>query len=413
MDAREQRGLEIATKSKLTHKNGLWLVPSQHSGQQYTVDTTADEPRCTCRDFEFRRARCKHIIAVQVTVERTKTTTTKTTAKGKTKTVIETVKVKRLTYAQAWTSYNASQVGEKREFQVLLYELCAGLEAPIQGPGRPRVPLADMIFAAVFKIYSTFSSRRFMSDLREAHTKGFVSEVPHYNTISRYLESETLTAYLKHLITQSSLPLKDVEHDFAVDSSGFSTMQFSRWFDTKYGKDMDYRQWLKLHLMCGTRTHIVTSVEVSRAYAGDSPYFKPLVEQTARNGFKLAEISADKAYLSGGNIRTALQHGAAPFIPFKVNSNPDRGGTIWRRLFHYYNYKRDDFLAHYHKRSNVESTFSMIKSRFGERLRSKTETAQINEALCKVLAHNVCVVIQSIHELNITAPFAAEVQLAS
>jgi len=69
-------------------------------------------------------------------------------------------------------------------------------------------------------------------------------------------------------------------------------------------------------------------------------------------------------------------------------------------MYHFNKYNQEVFNAHYHKRSNVESTFSMIKARFGERLRGKPETAQINEALCKVLAHNICVVIQSIHELN-------------
>jgi len=48
----------------------------------------------------------------------------------------------------------------------------------------------------------------------------------------------------------------------------------------------------------------------------------------------------------------------------------------------------------------------MIKTKFGQRLRSRTLTAQINEALCKVLCHNPCVVIQSVHELGIEAEFA-------
>ena len=43
----------------------------------------------------------------------------------------------------------------------------------------------------------------------------------------------------------------------------------------------------------------------------------------------------------------------------------------------------------YHKRSNAETTFHMIKSKFGEKLSSKTHTAQVNEALCKVLYHNI------------------------
>jgi hypothetical protein len=35
----------------------------------------------------------------------------------------------------------------------------------------------------------------------------------------------------------------------------------------------------------------------------------------------------------------------------------------------------------------------MIKSKFGGSVRSKTEVAQINEVLLKVLCHNICVVI--------------------
>jgi len=47
----------------------------------------------------------------------------------------------------------------------------------------------------------------------------------------------------------------------------------------------------------------------------------------------------------------------------------------------------------------------MIKSKFGIALRSKTKTAQINEALCKILCHNLCCLIQSMFELNIMPEF--------
>jgi len=97
-----------------------------------------------------------------------------------------------------------------------------------------------------------------------------------------------------------------------------------------------------------------------------------------------------------------------PFSRFKSNTQPDRGTDIWSKMFHFYNFKREEFLAHYHKRSNVESVFQMIKSKFGEKLRSKNETAQINEALTKVLAHNLCVVIHSMYELNVTPEFWSE-----
>lgn len=185
-----------------------------------------------------------------------------------------------------------------------------------------------------------------------------------------------------------------------------------RWLDVKYGKQEDRRMWLKLHLTCGVRTNIVTAVQVSDGYAHDYHYFKPLVDRTAESGFTMKEISADKAYLGGDNILASLQHGAIPYIPFKSNSVPQSRYTpkseVWTRMFHFYSLHRAEFLEHYHQRSNIETTFHMIKSKFGQRLRSKTLTAQINEALCKVLCHNLCVVIQSVHELGIETSFAME-----
>ena len=62
----------------------------------------------------------------------------------------------------------------------------------------------------------------------------------------------------------------------------------------KYGNNEDWHDWLIMHLMCGVKTHIVTSVELSNATAHDSPYFKPLVEQTAKAAFTMQEVSADK-----------------------------------------------------------------------------------------------------------------------
>src|SRR5712692_9141909 len=85
------------------------------------------------------------------------------------------------------------------------------------------------------------------------------------------------------------------------------------------------------------------------------------------------------------------QMGAAPFIPFRNNSKskPNMPAPAWDRLFHFYNFRRDEFPAHYHKRGNVESAFSSMKRKFGDFIRSKTEIAQINEALLKVVDHNL------------------------
>jgi len=419
MSIRQQKGLQIANRANITQSGNLWLVPSQSGKGKYQVSLDSQNPRCTCADFDFRQARCKHIYAVEHVIEKTKTTVVEN---GKT-TVTETVKVTRKTYKQEWPAYNAAQTQEKRLFQYLLHQLCQGVGEPAQVMGRKRLPLEDMIFAMAFKVYSTVSCRRFATDLKDAHAKGYLTKLPCYNSIFNYFENEMLTPYLQMLIEESSLPLRAIEKDFAVDSSGLSTCRFVNWTQAKYKwhaesgtmtreqeQFVEKHDWVKLHLMCGVKTNVVTSAEVSDRHANDSLFFKPLVEATAQNGFYVQQVSADKAYLSGGNLKVAVDAHAMPYIPFKSNSaaNGRRQSPLWKQMFHFYSYNQERFMENYHKRSNVESTFMMIKAKFGDALRSKTRTAQINEALLKVLCHNICCLIQSMFELGLKPKFWAE-----
>ena len=299
MDAREERGLAIAAKYNLTKKGDAWLVPSQsENGEKYTV---IPGTKCSCPDHDVRQVKCKHIWAVEYVLERE-------TAQDGRVTETETVKVtkvRRKTYSQNWTAYNAAQSEEKTRFGVLLADLCRGIQQPIhEGRGRPALPLADMLFASAYKVYTGFSSRRFTSDLRDAKTEGLVASTPHFNSVTNYLSNADMTPILKHLVTVSSLPLKAVETQFAADSSGFTTSRFIRWYNKKYGREIDNREWVKVHLMCGVNTHVVTSVDVSGWESHDTNYFVPLVEQPARN-FHMAEVSADKPESTEGHRWTA------------------------------------------------------------------------------------------------------------
>ncbi len=74
-------------------------------------------------------------------------------------------------------------------------------------------------------------------------------------------------------------------------------------------------------------------------------------------------------------------------------------------MFHYFQFRREEFLKHYHQRSNVESTFSMVKAKFRDHVRSRGDVSMKNEVLCKLLCHNICCVIQSQCELGIEPVF--------
>ena len=385
---RSMRGLHIAQTLPIKPSKRGWLVPSQSGKGKYTV--SLDLSDCTCLDYEQRQSPCKHVYAVQHMLE----------GIDGDEEVADSA-TQRPTYPQKWPEYHAAQRTEKANFLKLLHGLCLGIAEPPQQMGRPRLSYADMVFSCAFKVYAGLSGRRFGSDLEGAWNSGYISKAPHFNSIYNYFDKPELTPLLRELITVTSLPLKSVESDFAVDSTGISNNRFVRWFNVKHGKELDYSDWIKLHLMCGVQTNIVTSVEISGRHDHDTNFFKPLVTSTSHN-FDMREISADKAYSSRENLHTAMEHGATPFIPFKSNATGEAGGdNLWKIMYHYYSLHRSDFLAHYHKRSNVESTVSMIKGKFGDAIKGKSETAQVNEVLFKVLCHNICVVHQSVFELGI------------
>jgi transposase len=401
LDARQQKAQELAERAQIVQRNGYWLVPSQSTNSRHKVVLGA-LPSCTCKDFELRDEDCKHILAVRLFIERQ--------AKGEGTLVPSTEpapKVKRPTYRQDWTNYNAATVNEKRHFQELLYDLCRDIpQPPPKGGskgGRPAVSRSAAIFSACFKVYSTFSGRRFVTDLAEAYDKGFIDQLICYNSVFKCLESPEITPILHDLIHKSCLPLKEVEVDFAGDSTGFCTSRFIRWFDVKYGITRQEAEWVKVHMMVGVKTNIVTAVEILDKHAGDSPQLPNLVKTTAQT-FKIREVSVDTAYNATENYHAVEGVGGTMFSPFKKCATGGIGG-VFEKAFHYFCLHREEFLAHYHKRSNIESSNSMIKAKFGDAIRSKTDTAMKNEALCKILAHNICCVISAMYELGITPVF--------
>lgn len=315
----------------------------------------------------------------------------------------------RKTYSQNWPAYNLAQTQEKQHFLKLLRDLCAGVESePQAGAGRPRLAASDIIFSVCYKIYSGLSGRRFMTDLRSAQEDGYIIHAPHFNSLFNCLENAKLTEILKQLIIKTSLPLKAIETDFAVDSSGFTTARHVSWIDYRYGKDKEAtcHDWVKVHIMCGVKTNIITTAEILGKHTHDTVPFPDLVYTTGDN-FKINEVSADKAYASGYNHNVVERHGGTPFIAFKSNNKRGTSNDMWAKMYHYFKFNEEEFMRHYHKRSNVEATFSMIKRKFGETLRSRTKTAQINEVLCKIVCHNICCLIHETIELGVDIDLSA------
>jgi transposase len=392
---REERGKVIAEKGNQIQKvkDNHYKVRSQSGNGSYEIKITGRGTECSCPDFQTRHQPCKHILGLRYFLE-----VQKDTPQG---TVTEKV---RLTCSQAWGAYNAAQTEEIKIFDALLKDLVKAIPEPEQTIGRPRLSMNENLFCAIQKVYSQLSSRRAQSLFQHAVERDQINHAPHFNAPSKFFNNLEVTPILHELVTLSALPVAELETDFAVDSTGFRTTTFSEYCGMKHGQKKQHR-WVKAHMATGVKTNIVTSIEITGENGADSPQFKPLVNDISKN-FNIREISADKAYSSRDNYEAVNALGGTAYIPFKNHATgKTRGSPIWKKMYHYFQLNKDEFMEHYHKRSNVESTNAAIKRKFGETLKSKNQVAQVNELLCKIIAYNLTVVIHEMYENGITPDF--------
>jgi hypothetical protein len=401
MNPREERGLIIAATCRLNRMNdGTWLVPSQTNRDAIAYHVNLEAKTCTCPDHVEGGFTCKHFYAASI-VHKRDVLPDGTVIETKTITLTE-----KKVYKQDWPAYNLAQATEKRRVRVLLHDLCRKLpvrdrQGETCGP-KPHLP-SDAVFAMTYKVYCGFSARRFSTDLHEAHEMGFVSRPIPGMKVTAFLEDPYYTPILKELIGYSARPLRSVETSFAIDSSGFGSSRYEKWYDQKYGITRTRCQWIKTHIASGVKTNVVTAVRILDKDAADCPQFVPLVKETKRH-FEISEVSADKAYVSVENFETVAECGGQAFIAFKENTTGAAGG-LFEKAFHYFQFNQEEYMAHYHKRSNVESTFSAVKRKFGDSVMSKNDTAMVNEVLCKLLCHNLTCLIQEQETLGIVPVF--------
>jgi transposase len=401
METREQRGIIIAATIRLAEAHGVWVVPSQTGGdKRYMVDPK--KGTCSCPDHQETGFKCKHQWAVEFTVRRL------TTPDGVTVEQQTFKWTEEKTYSQDWPNYNRAQMEEKDRLQELLADICRTLPEP-ERTGRKggNVPhkISDRVFACCFKVYCGISGRRTTCDMNAAHEAGYLSRAIHPSKVSAFFCDADLTSVLQELVSRTALPLAAVESDFATDSSGFSVCKFVRWHDEKYGEEKSGRDWVKVHICTGVKTNCITAAAVYDRHANDAPILPELVDKTAA-GFRMREVSADKGYLTGTNVDAIHNVGATPFIAPKSNSTGGIGG-LFEKMIHFYRFNQAEYMDHYHKRSNVESTFSAVKRLFGDSVRGRNPAAMVNEVYAKFICYNLTCVIHSQLELGIEANFSS------
>jgi hypothetical protein len=290
------------------------------------------------------------------------------------------------------SKYNRSQTREKDNFLRLLHKLCQTVVGELPAIRRPRLPLRDVLFCLIYKVYVNSNSRNLEYDLEHLQKEGFISRVPHFNSLPNYMRNTGITPYLDRFVGVSALALRDVETDFAVDSTKLLQPRCYDRVDPKTKRKSRPPDRVKLHLLCGTETRVVAAARVSSVFDSDPQHFGPLFERALDLGFNIQIIRADKGYWSPARLCYIRGRGVVPVITPKQRGRRKKAPAAGQA---------DEG----RRRNQVETVNFMIAAKFGKKLRSVSRVGQVNEALCKVICHNLRVLNLEAHQRGMEVRF--------
>ncbi len=326
---------------------------------------------------------------------------------------------KKKNHDRNWNLYNAYQTEEQVTFLRILNDVVDSLNIRerYRGTGRKPHPMRDMIKCCCIKVYNDFSTRRSNMDILLAHYMGIIGTRPSWNSVIDYFNNPEMPRHLTKAYKKIAALFVDIETCFAIDATGFSTNSQKIWRQSVYQKKdkvsgkVDYRfdnrlvkDFKKLHIISGYITNVITEARITKGSTHDVRCYDNLMKECAKV-FNMKEVAADKAYLSRKSCQTTADLGIDPYIMPKDNvTGLSKGYPAWNKMIYFWKKNEPKFREHYHKRSNVESTFGSLKGKFSGFLRNKNEIAQENELLCKVMCHNISMLVRALFELKLDYP---------
>ncbi len=314
------------------------------------------------------------------------------------------------TYPQDWPIYQKASSQEKLMFLRILKDAVdfMMINEEYNGNGRPSAYNADILKSLCIKAYHNYSGWRLESELRIAKAMGTIDNVYKRTTIMKYLQDEKITNLLHKLYKMIAEPLSEIEVYFAADASGISNKYGNtRWMNIRAtDKEIKYRrQYSKIHIISGCKSNVITSVMVTNSNVHESPHLISLLKDTTKR-FTVKELTADAGYLSKKNVIGVSKLGVVPYIMGTKNVNvPMKSRSSWGLMLRLWKKHQMYFSEHYHRRSNVESTFGALKRKFGDFCRCKKEESQENEILCKVVCFNASVLSEALLSFDLKPKF--------
>lgn len=253
--------------------------------------------------------------------------------------------------------------------------------------GRPPTRERDMLIGFLLRqlFDSTFRRTQAMMECFRDYFR--LNRVPHHTVLSRKNRSRRWSIIWRrfHKFILGLLPRRKAI--IATDATGYSGRKRG-WKETPYEVKAN-QDWVKLHAAIEVDRFVVLSYSMSKSNVHDSQLFETVWNDLPNNVIPRRSV-ADSAYNGEKCLIVVKRHGATPIHGIKKNAvyrhHPE---TEYQRMVNFATHWPNRYAEMYGMRNHAETTFGMIQSSFGYRIRCRTEAGRKNEVHAKVSSHNI------------------------
>jgi len=296
-----------------------------------------------------------------------------------------------------WSKYDEAQLNEINDMLLMIRDtvneaaIRLGIkDAKFGGPGRPPYPPEDLAKAILMQQYFEVANRGAAGLVLLFKEKMGIKQAFSYKTIERAYEDPLVTLILNEVFKMTQEPVKGLEHNFSADGTGLPTSMKQNW---EHDRDDEEKQagYEKMVAMVGTTYQLITAVEFpENPMAHDSPFFGPLLRETASSYSSVELVCLDEAFLSRDNCNLIEGVGAVPRISLKRGITLKRRSSwAWTEMLLDFMGDPQQWLREYHLRSISETVLSVYKRNFCAPLRKRIPRRKKREAFSRVCDYNM------------------------
>lgn len=209
-----------------------------------------------------------------------------------------------------------------------------------------------------------------------------LNQLPHFTTIHKFLQR--FNRYRFNRILYQTINLFETGNCIlAIDATGYSTNYASTYYSLWVKKWITRRSFIYSSITVDTGNLLIASQHSRRGPGSDNIFFGMLVQQASRK-LHIDYVVADKGYDCETNhefVNNVI--GARSIIPVIFRRGRKVHGYHRERLAKRFNHRI------YHRRSLVETVFSVIKRRFDSSLQSRSLAQQNKEVGLLCVVYNV------------------------